>query len=135
MSIHPSALIDQGAHLGTNVNVGANVIIGSNVIIGNNVTIQNNCEIGVYAAGDNNNPLIIGDNSFIRSQSIFYCGSVFDEGLVTGHRVTVREGVNAGKNLQLGTLTDLQGDCIIGDYVRLHSNVHVGKHSKIGNFV
>jgi len=135
MTIHPSAIIGEGAQLGANVSIGANVLIGANVIIGNNVTIQNNCEIGVYSAGDNISPLVIGDNGFIRSQSIFYTGSVFGENLVTGHRVTVREGVEAGKNLQLGTLTDLQGDCSIGDYVRMHSNVHIGKYSKIGSYV
>ena len=134
-TIHPTAVVENGAQLGDNVTVGANVIIGSNTVIGNNVTIQNNCEIGVYSAGYNIEPLVIGNNSLIRSQSIFYTGSKFGENLVTGHRVCVREGVNAGNNLQLGTLTDVQGDCLIGDYVRMHSNVHIGKHSKIGNYV
>jgi acetyltransferase-like isoleucine patch superfamily enzyme len=134
-TIHPTAVVENGAQLGDNVTVGANVIIGSNTVIGNNVTIQNNCEIGVYSAGYNIEPLVIGNNSLIRSQSIFYTGSKFGENLVTGHRVSVREGVNAGNNLQLGTLTDVQGDCLIGDYVRMHSNVHIGKHSKIGNYV
>lgn len=41
--------------------------------------------------------------------------------------------VIAGKNLQIGTLSDLQGHCEIGDYVRLHSNVHI--KSVPGNFV
>jgi UDP-3-O-[3-hydroxymyristoyl] glucosamine N-acyltransferase len=135
MTIHPTAILENGAQVGDNVTVGANVIIGSNTIIGNNVIIQNNCEIGVYSAGNNTEPLVIGDNSVIRSQSIFYAGSKFGENLVTGHRVCVREGVNAGSNLQIGTLTDVQGDCLIGDYVRMHSNVHIGKHSKIGNYV
>ena len=71
----------------------------------------------------------------IRSHSIFYAGSTFGSRLMTGHRVTVREGTIAGENLQIGTLSDIQGDCVIGDYVRFHSNVHIGKESKIGNFV
>lgn len=135
MEIHQSAILGDNVKLGTNVHIGANVIVGDNTIIGDNVIIQNNCEIGVYSGVGNTSPLIIGDNSIIRSQSIFYMGSVFGDNMVTGHRVTVREGVIAGKNLQVGTLTDIQGDCGIGDYVRMHSNVHVGKHSKIGNFV
>ena len=49
--------------------------------------------------------------------------------------MTVREKTIAGKNLQIGTLSDIQGHCQIGDYVRTHSNVHIGQHSKIGNFV
>jgi len=53
----------------------------------------------------------------------------------TGHKVTIREGVRAGKDLQVGTLSDIQGHCTIGDHVRFHSNVHVGQKSTIGNFV
>lgn len=34
----------------------------------------------------------------------------------------------------IGTLSDIQGHCEIGNYVRLHSNVHIGQESKIGNF-
>ncbi len=65
---------------------------------------------------------------------IFYEGSLFAEKLITGHRVTVREKTIAGKNLQIGTLSDIQGHCTIGNYVRMRSNVHIGQHSKIGNY-
>ena len=78
---------------------------------------------------------MIGANSYIRSRSTFYEASVFGDALVTGHNVTVREKTIAGKNLQIGTLSDIQGHCSIGDYVRFHSNVHIGQQSKIGNFV
>ena len=133
MSIHPTAQIDEGVKFGNNINIGANVIVGKNTIIGDNVTIENGCEIGNYI--NNFKPLIIGNNSLIRSQSIIYGNSNFGENLKTGHRVTIREGVEAGSDLQVGTLTDIQGDCIIGNFVRMHSNVHIGKYSKIGNFV
>lgn len=134
MGIHHTAIIEDGAKLGKNVSIGANVFIGKSTILGNNVTIQNGCEIGLYGF-DSNESLIIGDNSLIRSQSIFYNGSIFGENLTTGHRVTVRENIRAGINLQVGTLSDIQGDCIIGNYVRMHSNVHISKYSNIGNFV
>ena len=49
--------------------------------------------------------------------------------------MTIREGTKAGTNLRVGTLSDVQGHCEIGDYVRLHSNVHIGQKSVIGNFV
>ena len=35
----------------------------------------------------------------------------------------------------MGTLSDLQGYCTLGDYVRLHSNVHIGQHSIIDDYV
>ena len=135
MKIHKTSIIDDGAKLGRNVSIGPYSHIGKNVILGDNVVIQGYCEIGVHSFGNNKKPLKIGDNNLIRSKSIFYTGSTFGPKLITGHNVTVRENVTAGKNLQLGTLTDIQGDCKIGDYVRCHSNVHIGKTSKIGNFV
>ena len=79
--------------------------------------------------------LVIGKNSHIRSHSIFYEGSVFGENLTTGHRVTVREKTKAGRNFQIGTLGDIQGHCEIGDFVRFHSNVHIGQKSRISDYV
>lgn len=133
--IHESAVISTKAQIGENVSIGAFTIIHDNVVIGANTSIGSHCEIGYPTPLSDGEPLIIGPNSLIRSHSIFYEGSRFGERLTTGHRVTVRERTNAGKNLQIGTLSDLQGDIEIGDYVRTHSNVHVGKKTKIGNFV
>lgn len=134
-NIHQTAIIAKGAKIGRNVVIGPNTIIGKDVVIGDNTVIQSNCELGVIPRDESNDPLVIGESSLIRSHSIFYSGSEFGANLITGHRVTVREKTKAGNNLQIGTLCDLQGACEIGDYVRMHSNVHIGQLSKIGNFV
>ena len=133
--IHPTALISAGAILGSNVYVGAFSIIHDGVTIGNESRIGSHCEIGVFTDLASKKTLVIGENSHIRSHSVIYIGSSFGDELTTGHRVTIRENTTAGTNFQVGTLGDIQGDCTVGDYVRLHSNVHVGKSSKIGNFV
>jgi UDP-3-O-[3-hydroxymyristoyl] glucosamine N-acyltransferase len=104
------------------------------VEIGDNSIIESYCELGVSNHLSQGALLRLGANTHIRSRSTFYEGSVFGTGLVTGHNVTVREYI-AGENLQIGTLSDIQGHCVIGDYVRLHSNVHIGQKAKIGNFV
>ncbi|WP_250656600.1 acyltransferase [Alkalimarinus coralli] len=134
-NIHPTALISDRASIGKNTTIGPFSVIHDNVIVGDNCQIDGFCELGYPTPLASGSPLEIGHNSIIRSHSVFYEGSSFGDSLSTGHRVTVREGVAAGCNLQIGTLSDLQGDCIIGDYVRCHSNVHIGKASKIGNFV
>lgn len=133
--IHQTAIVSNKAQLGKNVTIGAFSIIHDDVVIGDGSVIESNCEIGYPTKLAENTPLVIGKDSLIRSYSIFYQGSIFGDGLVTGHRVTIREKTVAGINLQIGTLCDFQGDCSIGDYVRTHSNVHIGKLSKIGNFV
>lgn len=133
--IHPTALIDDKAKIGNGVSVGAYTIIHGNVVIGDDTQIGSHCEIGVPSALSGGTPLIIGKSSLVRSHSVFYEGSEFGEKLSTGHRVTVREKTKAGAGFQIGTLSDIQGHCTIGDYVKFHSNVHIGQHSTIGNYV
>lgn len=133
--IHPTAIVSQKAQLGRNVSVGPFTVIYDEVIIGDDTSIGGYCELGHPTALAQGVPLILGDRSLIRSHSVFYQGSTFGEGLVTGHRVTVREKTAAGKFFQIGTLSDIQGHCEIGDYVRTHSNVHIGQKSKIHDFV
>lgn len=133
--IHSTAIVSEKATIGNNVEIGPYTIIYDNVEISDNTVVEAFCEIGVSNHLSNGDKLYIGQNSHIRSHSVFYEGSIFLESLVTGHRVTVREKVKAGKNLQIGTLSDLQGHCEIGDFVRFHSNVHIGQKSKIGSYV
>ena len=133
--IHPTALVSAEAQLGERVSIGPFTVIHGNVRIGADTSIGSHCEIGTPAPRAEGRPLVIGANTTIRSHSIFYEGSTFGDGLVTGHRVTVREGTRAGVSLQIGTLSDIQGTCSIGDYVRFHSNVHIGQLSTIGNYV
>lgn len=133
--IHPTALISPKAQLGVNVSVGPFTVIHDDVIVGEGTVIEGHCEIGHPAPLAQGLPLVIGNKSLIRSHSIFYQGSTFGDGLVTGHRVTVREKTTAGHGFQLGTLSDIQGHCEIGNYVRTHSNVHIGQKSKIHDFV
>ncbi len=135
MTVHSTAIVSEKAKIGKNVSIGQFTSIYDNVIIDDNVVIEGYSEIGVANHLSDGESLYLGQNAHIRSHSIFYEGSRFAEGLITGHRVTVREKTIAGKNFQIGTLSDIQGHCTIGDYVRFHSNVHIGQKSKIGNYV
>lgn len=134
-NIHSTAIVNPLAKIADDVEIGPFSIIHANVVLASGCKIGAYCELGIQSNLSNGSPLLIEKNSIIRSHSVFYESSQFGEKLVTGHRVTVRENTIAGKNLQIGTLGDVQGDCVIGDYVRFHSNVHIGKMSKIGDFV
>ena len=133
--IHHSAIIEDDVELGDNVAIGPFSIVRAGTRLGNNVTIGSHCELGVPSPLATSGTLTLGDHSVVRSHSVFYTGSTFGEKLTTGHRVTVRENVTAGNGLQIGTLSDIQGDCTIGEYVRFHSNVHIGKTSRIADCV
>lgn len=135
MSIHPTAIVSSKSTIGKNVSVGAFSIIHDDVILDDDTVIESHCELGISNSLCSGKPLVIGRSSLIRSHSVLYADSVFGDEFITGHRVTVREKVNAGKGFQIGTLGDIQGHCVIGDYVKCHSNVHIGQKSKIGSYV
>lgn len=135
MSIHSSAIISPSAKVGKDVHIGPFSIVHDNVVLGDRVTIGAYCELGVTTPLGDGAPLIIGDDSLIRSYSVFYESCSLGDNLMTGHRVTVRENTTIGKGVQLGSSSEIQGDCQIGDYVRFQSNIFVGKKTVIGNFV
>lgn len=133
--IHPTAFVAPEAKIGAEVEVGAFSIVHANVELGDRVKVASYCELGISTPLGNGMPLVIGADSTIRSNAVFYESSTFGAGLVTGHRVIVRENTQAGASFQIGTSCEIQGDCTIGEYVRFQSNVFVGKKTAIGNFV
>jgi UDP-3-O-[3-hydroxymyristoyl] glucosamine N-acyltransferase len=140
--IHPTAIIAESAKLGRNVTVGAYSIIHENVIIEDHSVISARCTLGeplttFYSTPDTyqNPQLSIGMNALIRSETLVYAGSQIGNNFQSGHRVTIRESTKIGENVRIGTLSDVQGHCFIGDHSRLHSNVFVAPNSKIGQCV
>ncbi|HRN75303.1 MULTISPECIES: N-acetyltransferase [Ottowia] len=135
-AIHPTAIVHPRARLGADVVIGPFTVVHDRVQLAEGVIVGSHCELGHPAHDpEQGGTLRIGRQSLIRSHSVFYEGSSFGDHLVTGHRVSVRERTQAGPGLQIGTLSDIQGHCQFGDYVRLHSNVHIGQGSVIGNYV
>jgi acetyltransferase-like isoleucine patch superfamily enzyme len=117
------------------VEVGPFSIVHADVELGDGSVVGSHCELGHPAAVGDVGPLRVGPGALIRSHSVLYSGSTFDAGLQTGHQVTIREGIEAAEGLRVGTLGDLQGDATFGRHVRLHSNVNIGRGSRIEDFV
>lgn len=132
--IHPTAIVSSKVELGENVSIGPYSIVHDGVCIGSDSTIDAFCELGHPTPNAQDHKLVFGRATTIRSHSVFYAGSRFGDGLVTGHHVSVRENTLAGRSFQIGTLADIQGHCTIGHWVRTQSSVTIGQRSKIGNF-
>ena len=136
-----NVIIEDDVTIGDNSYIDSNSIIRSNVTLGENSFIGANCIIGEYwmdfciGRKKHCHPLIIGKDALIRSGSIIYAGSTMGEGFQTGHQVTIREKAKIGNHVSVGTLSDIQGNCEIGNYVRMHSNVHIGQLSVADDFV
>ncbi len=139
--IRDNCIIEDNVVLGDNVYIDSNTIIRSDVSLGADSTVGANCIIGEYQMdfyrdrSHHAHPLNIGQNALIRSGSIIYSGSDIGDNFQTGHQVTIREKARIGNNVSVGTLSDIQGNCDIGNYVRMHSNVHIGQLSKIDDCV
>jgi acetyltransferase-like isoleucine patch superfamily enzyme len=133
--IHPTAIIGPEATVGADVRIGPYSIVHNGVSIGKGTVIGSFCEIGWPTSLAKSAELTIGEHSVIRSHSILYAGSQIGKAFVTGHHVCVRENSTIGEGFQLGSRGDVQGDCVIGDHVRTHSDVHIGKLSVVGDCV
>lgn len=143
-----NVFIAENVVLGNNITLGDNVYIDNYAIIRDNTIIENDTYIGAYCIiGEYLNDFCtnreneyfhqvhIGAHSIIRSNTIIYGDNEIGEYFQTGHRATIREHSQIGKHVSVGTLCDVQGFCKIGNYVRMHSNVHVGQESVIESFV
>lgn len=129
-------MIASKATIGANCRIAPSAVIHDNVMLGNGSTVGEFCVLGHPAEGGAaGKPLVIGEGSLVRSHTVIYEGSSFGPQLRVGHSSMLREGITAGVNLQVGSFNDLEGDCVIGDWTRFHSNVHVGRGAIIGSFV
>lgn len=140
--IHSSAQIGSNVTLGKNVSIGAGSIVYDNVEIGDNTFIGANVILGeplaaYYSASQDyvNPQLKIGSNAVIRSGSVIYAGCEIGENFATGHGAVIRERTKIGHHSRIGTHSDIQGECVIGNYVRIHSSVIASQNVLIHDFV
>ena len=122
--------------------IGKNVVLGEGCIVRSNAIIEDDVFVGPFSIiGEAPNDSFkdketrVGKGSLIRSHSIIYSDVSIGEAFQSGHRITIRENTKIGTHTRIGTLCDIQGNCEIGDYVSLHSNVHICQGSVIKNFV
>ena len=126
--IHPTAIIDPGAKLGTNVSVGPYSVIEADCVIGDNVWIDTGVKIARYTT--------IGSGSRIYKGALigeepqdhrFKPGTVAHT--LIGENVTLREYVTIHRSPFENGLTT------VGDGTLLMAFCHVGHDARIGKFV
>jgi len=143
-SIAPTALIDQSARIGADVEIGPYAQIGPNVVLHDSV------QIGAHAVISRNTT--IGRETIVHPfavlggppQSVGYKGE--ETTLVIGARNVIREFVtiNRGMPNALGetrigdggfimTHAHIAHDCVLGDGVIMANNVMIGGHVHIGD--
>lgn len=144
--IHPTAIIDPAATLGTDVRVGAYTVIGADVEIGDGCMIGSHVSIlGPTRIGRNNRihshaalgddpqdkkfhgertELIIGDDNVIRE----FC--TLHRGTGTGGGVT-----RIGNDNWLLAYVHVAHDCIVGSHCVFSNNCALAGHVVVGDWV
>ena len=126
VSVHPSAVVEQGAQLGTGVIVGPFCYVGAGVVLGNG------CRLHSHAVVDGNT--VLGSDNEIypfasigkAPQDLKYKGE--NTQLIIGNKNTIRECVT----LQPGTVQG-GGRTVIGDQNLFMAYTHVAHDCMVGS--
>lgn len=143
--IHPTAIIDDKAVIGNNVEIGPYSIVGPDVVIGDDcwigphVVLKGPTVLGkgnkIYqfaSVGEdcqdkkyNGEPtrLEIGDNNIIRECVTIHRGTVQDQGLT-----------KLGSNNLLMAYVHVAHDCMVGDNIILANNTTLAGHVYVGDW-
>lgn len=145
-SIHPTAIIEDGAQIGPNVSIGPYCVIGSNVVLGDGVVLKSHIVVEGHTtigAGTIVYPfaslgtapqdlkydgeastLIIGANNKIREHV------TMNPGTAGNGRMETRVGDNC--LFMMGS--HVAHDCIVGHNVIMANNATLAGHVEVGDF-
>ncbi|WP_375597439.1 acyl-ACP--UDP-N-acetylglucosamine O-acyltransferase [Devosia sp. Naph2] len=127
-NIHPTAIVADGARLGSGVRIGPYSIVGSNVTLGNNV------ELVSHAVVEGNTTIGPGTRIFPfasvghQPQDLKFHGE--DSRLEIGANCTIRESVTINPGTENGGMITR-----IGDNCLIMANAHVAHDAILGNNV
>ncbi len=145
--IHPTAIVDSSAVIGTDNYIGPYCIIGPNVVMGNANRLEAFVSVGTAAqhrdyfllpAG----PVHIGNNNVFR-ESVTVNGGTIDTTVVedsctlligahVGHDTVLKSFCNLGNNTNLGGHCIINTGANLGLSVVVHQNRIVGAYAMIG---
>jgi serine acetyltransferase len=75
--------------------------------------------------------LQLGSHALIRAFSVIYAGSRIGHHLETGHGAVIREENVIGDHLSIWNHSTIDYGCVLGNQVRIHSNVYVAQFTII----
>lgn len=145
-TIHPTAIIDAAAQLGSGVTIGAYSVVGPHVTLGDGVKLHSHVVIDGYTtvgAGCEVWPFaVLGATP----QHTRYDGEPSE--LHIGANCVIREHVTMHPGTAIGAMQTIVGnnglffagahvahDCVVGDHVIFANNAALGGHVEIGDHV
>lgn len=145
-SIHPTAIIEDGAKIGAGVSIGPYCIVGPHVVLEDNVCLKAHVVVDGYT--------VVGEGTVIypfasigsAPQDLKYAGE--ESKLIIGKNNTIREHVTMNPGTKDGGMetrvgdgclfmmaTHVAHDCQVGDRVIMANNATLAGHVVVGDFV
>ncbi|MFQ3244088.1 MAG: UDP-N-acetylglucosamine acyltransferase [Arenicella sp.] len=146
VNIHPTAIIETGAELGTDVSIGAYSVIGSNVKIGDGSRIASQVVIEGHTELGANNQVFSFTAIGGEPQSISYKGeptqvsigdnNVFRENITVNRGTVGDEGITSiGSNNLFMAYVHIAHDCRLGSGLLFSNNASLAGHVRVGDYV
>lgn len=153
MKIHPTAVVDPGAKIGSNVEIGPFCVISAGAVIGDNCQIQAHAVIeGSVRMGIGNfigygaiigaapqdlsfdpktqSSVEIGNSNTIREYCTIHRGSAEGSATTIGDGNFLMVGNHLGHNCVLGDGVVMANDCLLAGYVRIDDRAFIGGGSR-----
>jgi len=140
-NIHPTAIVEPGTRLGSNVSIGAytviedNVALGDDCDIGHHVVLASGTRLGngvrVFSGAVVGNPP--QDIKFKGEETIVEIGdmTVIRECVTVNRGTSVTGKTKVGKNCFLMAYSHVAHDCVLGDNIILANSVNLSGHVTI----
>jgi UDP-N-acetylglucosamine acyltransferase len=144
-SIHPSAIIEDGATLGSGVKIGPYSLVGKDVTIGDGVELVSHVVVaGTTTVGERTRIFPFASIGH-QPQDLKYKGEPCS--LSVGSDCLIREGVTMNPGTEGGGSVTKVGnhcaflanshvghDCVVGDHVIFSNNVMLAGHCTVGDY-
>lgn len=127
MSVHSTAIVEEGVTLGAGCVVQAHAILRRHTVLGDGVVVHPFAVVG-------------GDPQYLKFDPATASGVHVGAGTVIREHVTINRSIHAGKNTIVGARcflmanTHVGHDCIVADDVVLANNAMLAGHVEIGSF-
>jgi UDP-N-acetylglucosamine acyltransferase len=127
MTVHPTAVVDPGARLGSDVTIGPCAVVEDHVVVGDRCEIRAHATVKRFTTLGTDNVVHEGAVLGGEPQDVAFTGA--ESRLVVGDRNRIREGVTIHRSTTPGGATTVGSDCF------LMANAHVAHDNRIGNYV
>ncbi len=143
--IHPTAVVDDGAHIGANVTIGPYSIVGARVELAEGVTVMSHVVVNGRTSIGANTKVYPFASIGLAPQDLKYkgepsrleigCNNIIREH-VTMHGGTEGGGMvtRVGNNCLFMVACHVAHDCRIGDHVVMVNNATLGGHVMVGDW-